>query len=41
VLQGEIPEELETILLRCLAKSPAERYADAGALGRALDRVQG
>lgn len=40
-LRSEIPEELETILLRCLAKSPAERYADAGALGRALDRVQG
>jgi serine/threonine-protein kinase len=40
-LRSEIPEELEAILLRSLAKAPADRYADAGALGKALDRVQG
>jgi serine/threonine-protein kinase len=40
-LRPELPEELEAILLRSLAKAPAERYADAGALGKALDRVQG
>ncbi len=36
----EIPADLETILLRCLAKDPAERFADAGTLVRALDRVR-
>jgi serine/threonine-protein kinase len=40
-VRQEIPEELEAILLRCLAKRPEERFADAGALGKALDRVQG
>lgn len=39
-LRAEIPEELEAILLRCLAKQADERFADAGALGKALDRVQ-
>ncbi len=37
---AEIPAELEGILLRCLAKDPAERYADAGALLHELERVQ-
>ncbi len=37
---AEIPSELEGILLRCLAKDPAERYADAGALLHELEHVQ-
>ncbi len=31
-----LPDELEAIVLRCLAKAPAERFADAAELGRAL-----
>jgi serine/threonine-protein kinase len=39
--RSEIPEELEAILLRCLAKTPEARFADAGAVLAALDRVHG
>jgi serine/threonine-protein kinase len=36
----EIGPQLNTIILRCLAKDPAARYADAGELLADLDRVQ-
>jgi eukaryotic-like serine/threonine-protein kinase len=32
-----IPEDVEAVVLRCLAKSPAERFADIASLERALD----
>jgi len=35
----EIPAELERIILQCLAKKPEERFATAGELAAALDRV--
>jgi HSP90 family molecular chaperone len=35
--QPDIPEELEQICLKCLAKKPAERYPTARALGEALE----
>ncbi len=37
-LDESIPPELDRIVLRCLEKDPARRFADAGALVRALDR---
>jgi serine/threonine-protein kinase len=35
-LRPGIPEDLEQVVLRCLAKSPAERFPDAESLGRAF-----
>ncbi|MCC6647127.1 MAG: protein kinase [Polyangiaceae bacterium] len=32
----DAPEELERVVLRCLEKDPADRYADVGELARAL-----
>ncbi|HEX6159832.1 MAG TPA: serine/threonine-protein kinase, partial [Thermoanaerobaculia bacterium] len=38
-VRPEIGREMNTIVLRCLAKDPKERYADAGALLADLDRL--
>lgn len=35
---GHVPEDLEQLILRCLAKRPGERYDDAKTLQYALDR---
>jgi serine/threonine-protein kinase len=35
-LRPDIPPDLERIILRCLAKDPADRYQDAASLERAL-----
>jgi serine/threonine-protein kinase len=34
----EVPRALEKIILRCLAKQPEDRFADAAELGVALER---
>ena len=35
-LRPDIPEDLERVVLRCLAKDPAERFPDAESLEQAL-----
>jgi eukaryotic-like serine/threonine-protein kinase len=40
VYRPEIPADLEQIILRCLAKSPGDRFPDAASLAEALDTCQ-
>jgi eukaryotic-like serine/threonine-protein kinase len=35
-LNSDVPDSLDTIVAKCLAKSPVERYQDANELGKAL-----
>jgi eukaryotic-like serine/threonine-protein kinase len=39
-LRPEIGRDINAVVVRCLAKNPADRYADAGALLHDLDQVQ-
>jgi serine/threonine-protein kinase len=39
VTTNYVPAELESILLRCLAKAPSERFPSASALAEALDAL--
>jgi serine/threonine-protein kinase len=35
-VRGGVPADLERVVLRCLAKDPADRFPDAGSLQKAL-----
>ena len=39
-VRAGIPEDLERVVLRCLAKDPAERFPDAESLEQALAEVR-
>ena len=39
-LPPDVGRDVNAIVMRCLAKSPKDRYADAGGLLADLDRVQ-
>lgn len=39
-LRSDVPTDLEQVVLRCLAKLPAERYADVPSLAAALDECE-
>jgi serine/threonine-protein kinase len=39
-VRPEVGQQISDIIMRCLAKDPKQRYADAGALLNDLDRVQ-
>jgi len=39
-VQPDLPEDLAEIVMRCLAKDPADRFQDVGELAAALDRCQ-
>jgi serine/threonine-protein kinase len=38
--RSDIPADLEQVVLRCLAKAPADRFPDAASLAEALDACQ-
>jgi len=39
-LRPEIGREINAVIVRCLAKTPKDRYEDAGALLHDLDQLQ-